>query len=85
MQSTVNLPDEIAVQVKARGLTPEDYVERLIAERVSALTKDWLDDEQSPAEFNASLDALARYSDKIPQLPIDAFSRTIFMRITING
>jgi hypothetical protein len=29
-------------------------------------------------DFNASLDRLTRYSDKIPSLPIEAFSRESF-------
>jgi hypothetical protein len=30
MQITVTIPDEFAEQVQARGLTPENYVEKLI-------------------------------------------------------
>lgn len=75
MQITVTIPDEIAAQVQAQGLTPEEYVAKLIAERAASRAKERLTREQSAAELNASLDALARYSDKIPLSPIDAFSR----------
>jgi hypothetical protein len=77
MQVTVTIPDAFAAQVEARGLTPEAYLERLVAEeatRLNAAVRPALD----PAEFSASLDALARYSDKIPELPIEAFSRESF-------
>jgi len=76
MQITVTIPDEIVAQVQARGLTPESYIESLIAEQASS-TAD-AEHELSLEEFNASLDALTRYSAKIPSLPVDAFSRTNF-------
>lgn len=73
MQVTVNIPDELAAQVQSRGLTPQSYVERLLAEQVSQ--------EMAPVpklsleEFEASLDELTQYSDKIPLLPDAALSR----------
>jgi hypothetical protein len=33
MQITVNIPDEVAAQAEARGLTPESYVEGLVAQQ----------------------------------------------------
>lgn len=42
MQITVTIPDDFAAQVQARGLTPERYVETLIAEqaRIAPLPAD---------------------------------------------
>jgi len=78
MQITVTIPDEFAAQVQARGLTPEDYVEQLIAEQTGSMPASEAARELSSEEFNASLDALTRYSEKIPSLPIEAFSRASF-------
>lgn len=73
MQVTVNIPDELAAQVRSRGLTPQSYVERLVAEQVSQKTAPV--PKLSLEEFEASLDELTRYSDKIPFLPDAALSR----------
>jgi len=82
MQITVEIPDNFAAQVLARGLAPESYVEGLIAEQAATLgafgSTPELGSELSLEEFNASLDALARYSNKIPSLPIEAFTRENF-------
>jgi len=72
MQITVTIPDELAAQAQARGLTPEGYIEKLIAEQSAPPQRS---QELSQEDFTASLDALTRYSDKIPALPIEAFSR----------
>ena len=74
MQVTVNIPDELAAQVQSRGLTPQSYVEDLIAEQ-TATAKGSATHKLSLEEFEASLDELTRYSDKIPVLPAEAFSR----------
>ena len=78
MQITVTIPDEVAAQAQARGLTPETYVEKWIAEQTSALEASRPKRELTSEDFDASLDALARYSDKIPSLPIQSFSRESF-------
>lgn len=74
MQVTVNIPDELAAQVQSRGLTPQRYVEHLIAEQ-TATARGVVAHKLSLEEFEASLDGLTRYSDKIPVLPAAAFSR----------
>lgn len=74
MQITVTIPDELAAQVQSRGLTPESYVEHLIAEQ-TATARESTSHKLSLEEFDASLDELTRYSDKIPVLPAEAFSR----------
>ncbi len=78
MQITVTIPDEFAAQVQARGITPENYVQRLIAEQTSRLQTPSPSQKLTTEEFNAALDALTRYSDKIPSLPIQSFARESF-------
>jgi hypothetical protein len=75
MQITVTIPDDLAAQVQSRGLTPESYVEGLIAEQNSVPNNGIRARKSSLEDLEASLDALTRYSDKIPSLPIEAFSR----------
>jgi hypothetical protein len=72
MQVTVTIPDELAAQVQSRGLTPESYVEHLLAEQLLQKTAT---PRLSLEEFDASLDELAQYSEKIPVLPDEALSR----------
>jgi hypothetical protein len=74
MQVTVNIPDELVAQVQSRGLTPQSYVEHLIAEQTATATESAVHN-LSLEEFEASLDKLTRYSEKIPLLPNEAFSR----------
>lgn len=74
MQVTVNIPDELAAQLQSRGLTPQDYVEGLIAEQIATVSASAAH-KPSLEEFEASLDELTRYSDKIPILPPELLSR----------
>jgi len=79
MQVIVNIPDELAAKVVADGSSPESYVEKLIAEKTAPSQADVVRPrKQTREEFNASLDRLAQFSDKIPDLPIEAFSRASF-------
>jgi hypothetical protein len=75
MQIAINIPDELAATIQASGLEVEKYVESLIAEKAAAPRRRSLGGELTLEEFNASLDRLARYSEKIPSLPDEAFSR----------
>jgi hypothetical protein len=79
MQVTVTIPDELAAEVQARGLTPESYVERLVADRadssqVQSRTEDKL------ANLERFFEEMAMHSDKIPLLPDEAFTRESFYR-----
>ena len=78
VQITFIIPDEIASQALASGLTPERYVEKWIAEQTASPQTTCPTSELSLEEFNASLDRLTRYSEKIPSLPIQSFSRENF-------
>lgn len=68
----------LAAEAHARSMSPESYAERLIAERITASPLPGAKGELSMEEFNASLDRLTQYSDKIPSLPIETFSRASF-------
>ena len=75
MQITVNIPDEFAAQVEALGLSPEAYLERLIARATKQRSASEAGRRSGMEEFEAALDALARHSDKIPALSVETFSR----------
>jgi hypothetical protein len=79
MQLTVNLPDEVAAEAQARGLSPESFVETLVVERIGpgGHTPESPRD-LSLREFDAALDQLAAGSRSIPALPDEAFHRASF-------
>lgn len=68
MVVTVNIPDELAAQAKARGLSLEAYVQEILARQLSA-DKAETRQPRTPEEIRAWLDSLAQFSDKIPPLP----------------
>jgi hypothetical protein len=74
MQITVTIPDEFAAQVQARGLSPESYFARLIedAVRTAPVTP------KARRDMQAFFRDMAAYSEKIPQLPDEAFTRESF-------
>ena len=67
MVVTVNIPDELAAEAKARGLSLEAYVQEILAQQLArpAETRQ----PRTPEEIRAWLDSLAQFSDKIPSLP----------------
>jgi post-segregation antitoxin (ccd killing protein) len=73
MVVTVNIPDELAVQARARGLSLEAYVQEILAQQLAAGVSETRQ-PRTPEEIRAWLDSLAQFSDKIPALP-DAISR----------
>jgi hypothetical protein len=76
MQILVDIPDEIAAQVQARGLTPESYVRGLIdAARTAPLP---LPPARPKMDLDEFFQAMAAYSDKVPELPDEAFTRESF-------
>lgn len=79
MVVTVNIPDEMAAQAVAQGTSPESFVEKLLAEQATSTRPGTIMPKtKTLEEFNASLDRLAQFSNKIPDLPIEAFSRASF-------
>jgi hypothetical protein len=79
MQITVTIPDELVAQVQARGLTPESYVEQLIAEQ-AVLTRTQARPADELANLERFFEEIAAHSDKIPLLPDEAFTRESFYR-----
>jgi hypothetical protein len=77
MQITVTIPDEIAAQAEVRGLTPENYVEKLIDDATHVSPKP-LPPAKPKMDMESFFQAMAAYSDKIPQLPDEAFTRESF-------
>ena len=77
MQITVTIPDEFAAQVKARGQEPQSFGQRVIDDAVRKAPK-----PIPPVEPKMSIDefirAMSAFSDKIPQLPDEAFTRESF-------
>jgi hypothetical protein len=67
MVVTVNIPDELAAQAKARGLSLEQYIQEILAQQLAQQPE--ARQPRTPEEIRAWLDALAQFSDKIPPLP----------------
>lgn len=80
MRITVTIPDELAAEIQSRGMTPENYLEILIAEQLQTQQSPSASHQLSAEQFEAALDELTRYSDKIPSLPDSAISRESFYR-----
>ncbi len=74
MQITVTIPDGLAAEAQSRGMTVESYVEGLIAQQLSMLQRQPLPHELSAEQFEAALDELTRYSQKIPSVLDSALS-----------
>lgn len=75
MQITVNIPDELAAQAQERGMTPERFIEGLIED---AARPNPLASKRRTRNMKAFFKAMAAYSEKIPQLPDEAFTRESF-------
>lgn len=66
----------LATQAQLRGLDLETYAEKIIEDAVSQNMQS--ERELTTEEFRASLNTMTRFSDKIPALPIEAFTRESF-------
>lgn len=77
MQIMVEIPDELVAQAQARGLTPEVYVRSLIAAAAGERPLP-LPPAKPKKDLEAFFRAMAANSDKIPQLPDEAFTRESF-------
>ena len=69
----MQIPDELAIQAARRGLDVAAYIDQIL----QAATKPALPSSPrlTQEEFDAVLDGLAEFSDKIPILPDSAFTR----------
>ncbi len=77
MEITVEIPDEFAAQVKARGLNPEEFVRSLVQDAVRT-TPTGQNPVAPKMDMETFLRGMAAHSDKIPQLPDEAFVRESF-------
>jgi len=68
MVVTINIPDELAAEARARGLSPEVYVLQILEHQL-AVRPDEIQRPRTPEEIRAWLDSLAQFSEKIPPLP----------------
>jgi hypothetical protein len=73
MQVTIHIPEDLAAQAEAKGVGLQTYLERLVEQ--AALTGLRKPRRRSPEETQAWLDRLARFSDRIPPMPGETFSR----------
>ncbi len=73
MVVTINIPDELAAQAKARGLSLESLIQEILSQQLAARPAETRQ-IQTAEEIRAWLDSLAQFSDKIPPLP-DTLSR----------
>jgi len=63
----VNIPEGLAAEARAQGLSVEEYAEEILAQQM--VTRTAARKPRTPEEIRAWLDSLAQFSDKIPPLP----------------
>jgi len=78
MQIPVIIPDEIVAQVQARGLTPESYVESLIADQAMQSGRKTLSQEKRIANLDKFFEEMSANSHKTPILSDEALTRESF-------
>ena len=78
MQVVVTIPDELAAQVRARGVSPETFVNRLIEDASRAAQNGTT--SSGHRDLDEFFSAMAANSGKIPELPDEAFTRESFYR-----
>ena len=76
MQVTVEIPDVVAEQAKARGETAEEFVADLVRTATAVRPQP----KAGKLTIAEMVERLAVHSDKIPQLPDEAFTRESFYR-----
>ena len=62
----------LAEQARLHGVSMARYIQEILARQLALQTSG---QKLSEEEFEAALDAMTVYSDKIPVLPLDAFRR----------
>lgn len=76
MAFTIQLDPEmertLAEQARLHGVSMARYIQEIIARQLALQTSER---KLSEEEFEAALDAMTVYSDKIPVLPLDALRR----------
>ncbi len=78
MQVTVTIPDELAAQAQARGLSVEAYVESLFEEAARRLLSPRR--PRTPEQIDAFFKGMAEGAQPLPLLPTESFTRESFYR-----
>ncbi len=81
MQITVTIPDEVVAQAQVRGLTPESYVENLIAQRKASTSPVAKTDEnrsERMAKLEKFFESFSANSENLPVLSDEALTRESF-------
>lgn len=77
LQLPPDLEQMLQAQADAQRLSLADYVKSLLEKQAALRTRV---PKLSPEEFEANLDALTQFADKIPDLPDETFSRESIYR-----
>jgi hypothetical protein len=77
MQITVTIPDEFAALVQARGQEPQSFGQSVIDDAVRSAPAA-LPPAKPKMNMEEFLQRMAQFSDKVPQLPDEAFTRESF-------
>jgi hypothetical protein len=67
----------LAEQARLQGVSMTTYIQEILARQLALQASD---NKLSEEEFEAALDAMTVYSDKIPVLPLGAFRRNEIYR-----
>jgi len=80
MVISVTIPDSVAAEAEARGLTPERYVEQIIAAQrvIPKAVLPVKTQEQRMADLEKFFEEFSANSENIPRLPDEAFTRESF-------
>jgi hypothetical protein len=76
MRITITIPDDLAGQAEARGLSVEAYVQRLVDEAGRKSLPP--DRPRTRQQIEVFFEAMAQGSQKLPLLPTESFTRESF-------
>jgi predicted DNA-binding protein len=72
IQLDPEMEHRLAEQAQAQGVSFATYIRQILERQLAHTT---IEHKLSGEEFEAALDAMTVYSDKIPTLPLDALTR----------
>jgi hypothetical protein len=76
MQITLTIPDDVAAQAQARGLSVETYVQNLIEQQ--ARPQEQHAHVRTREEIESFFSAMSEGSQRLPSLPTASFTRESF-------
>ena len=77
MQITLTIPDDIAAQAQARGLSVEAYVQNLI-EQLARSQERHISHARTLEEIESFFSAISEGCQRLPSLPTASFTRESF-------